>query len=115
MKTTQPALRSHTVWLTAATFVLAITAVATYSETRHRTVQAQEKESAHSAASDQATTLSDQTDLNVTVYNSNIALIRDVRQLTVPTGAISTEIRRHRRHRESRHRPFPFPHRARQT
>jgi hypothetical protein len=87
MKTTQPVLRSHTLWLTAATFVLAITAVATYSETRHRTVQAQEKESAHSAASDQATTLSDQTDLNVTVYNSNIALIRDVRQLTVPTGS----------------------------
>jgi hypothetical protein len=86
MTTTQPALRSHTLWLTA-TFVLAITAVATYSETRHRTGQAQERESAHSAASDQATTLSDQTDLNVTVYNSNIALIRDVRQLTVPTGS----------------------------
>jgi hypothetical protein len=87
MKTTQPTLRSHTLWLTAATFVLAITAVATYSETRHRGGQLQEKESAHSAASDQATTLSDQTDLNVTVYNSNIALIRDVRQLTVPTGS----------------------------
>ena len=87
MKTTQPALRSHTLWFTTATFVLAITAVATYSETRHRTGQAQERESAHSAASDQATTLSDQTDLNVTVYNSNIALIRDVRQLTVPTGS----------------------------
>ena len=87
MKTTQPALRSHTLWFTAATFVLAITAVAAYSETRHRAGQAQEKESARSAASDQATTLSDQTDLNVTVYNSNIALIRDVRQLTVPTGS----------------------------
>ena len=33
-----------------------------------------------------ATTLSDQTDLNVTVYNSNIALVRDVRQLTLPNG-----------------------------
>jgi hypothetical protein len=52
MMTTQPALRSHTLWFTAATFVLAITAVTTYSETRHRTGQAQEKESAHSAASD---------------------------------------------------------------
>src|SRR6202790_765739 len=29
----------------------------------------------------QSTTLSDQTDLNVTVYNSNIALVRDGRQL----------------------------------
>jgi hypothetical protein len=92
MKTTQPALRSHTLWVTAATFFLAITAAATYSETRHRTVQAQEKESAHSAASDQASTLNDQTDLNVTVYNSNIALIRDVRQLTVPTGSFRLKL-----------------------
>jgi len=33
-----------------------------------------------------ATTLSDQTDLAVTVYNSNIALVRDVRQLSLPPG-----------------------------
>lgn len=32
------------------------------------------------------TTLNDQSDLAVTVYNSNIALIRDVRQVTLPTG-----------------------------
>jgi hypothetical protein len=32
------------------------------------------------------TTLADQTDLAVTVYNSNIALVRDVRQLTLPAG-----------------------------
>src|ERR1700736_161128 len=37
----------------------------------------------------QSTTLGDQTDLNVTVYNSNIALVRDVRQLTLPTGTFS--------------------------
>src|ERR1700676_2913866 len=36
-----------------------------------------------------STTLTDQTDLNVTVYNSNIALVRDVRQLTLPTGTFS--------------------------
>lgn len=35
---------------------------------------------------DQSTSLNDQTDLAVTVYNSNIALIRDVRQLQLPTG-----------------------------
>jgi len=34
----------------------------------------------------QRTTLSDQTDLAVTVYNSNIALVHDVRQLTLPAG-----------------------------
>jgi hypothetical protein len=66
---------------------LSITGVAAYSATHRHRVQAQEKESSRPAASDQATTLNDQTGLNVTVYNSNIALIRDVRQLTVPTGA----------------------------
>jgi hypothetical protein len=32
------------------------------------------------------TTIDDQTDLAVTVYNSNIALVRDVRQISVPDG-----------------------------
>lgn len=32
------------------------------------------------------TTLADQCDLAVTVYNSNLALVRDVRQLTLPSG-----------------------------
>src|SRR5262249_15996803 len=32
------------------------------------------------------TSASDQVDLAVTVYNSNIALVRDVRQLALPTG-----------------------------
>jgi len=32
------------------------------------------------------TSLNDQTDLNVTVYNSNIALVRDVRQLVLPAA-----------------------------
>src|SRR5260221_667345 len=46
----------------------------------------QEKESSHSAMADQSTTLADQTDLAVTVYNSNIALVRDVRELHLPRG-----------------------------
>jgi len=50
----------------------------------HRVYAAQEKEAVR--AGDQATSLNDQTELNVTVYNSNIALIRDLRQLTLPTG-----------------------------
>lgn len=33
-----------------------------------------------------STTLDDQVDLALTIYNSNIALIRDVRQLTLPSG-----------------------------
>jgi hypothetical protein len=32
------------------------------------------------------TTLKDQTDLSVTVYNSNLALVRDVRQIDLPAG-----------------------------
>ena len=32
------------------------------------------------------TTLGDQTDLALTVYNSNLSLVRDVRELTLPTG-----------------------------
>ena len=37
-------------------------------------------------------TLKDQTDLAVTVYNSNIALIRDVRQLALPAGMLDLQL-----------------------
>src|SRR5579859_3272607 len=47
---------------------------------------AQEKEGARATGQDQATSLSDQTDLAITVYNSNIALVRDVRNLSLPGG-----------------------------
>ncbi|MBI3264669.1 MAG: hypothetical protein HYZ58_16205, partial [Acidobacteria bacterium] len=33
-----------------------------------------------------ATTQDDQTDLSVTVYNSDIALVRDVREVRLPSG-----------------------------
>lgn len=46
----------------------------------------QEKNPSSASGSDQSTTLNDQADLALTVYNSNIALIRDVRQLQLPTG-----------------------------
>jgi hypothetical protein len=45
-----------------------------------------QKEAAR-AAGDASTSLGDQTELAVTVYNSNIALVRDVRQLNIPSGA----------------------------
>jgi hypothetical protein len=47
---------------------------------------AQEKEAPRATGPDQSTSLNDQTDLNITVYNSNIALVRDVRNLTLPSG-----------------------------
>ena len=39
----------------------------------------------HSPGQD-TTTLDDQIDLSLTVYNSDIALVRDVRRLSLPTG-----------------------------
>jgi hypothetical protein len=48
----------------------------------------QEKE----AQTDHATTLADQTDLSVTVYNSNIALVRDVRNLSLPSGTFRLKL-----------------------
>jgi hypothetical protein len=86
MKIPQPKRTSRLVRLAFAFATLSIAAITAYSATSKRGIQPQEKESPHPTPSDQATTLNDQTDLNVTVYNSNIALIRDVRQLTVPTG-----------------------------
>jgi hypothetical protein len=38
------------------------------------------------AAADTTTTLKDQTDLALTVYNSDLALVRDVRQIDLPAG-----------------------------
>jgi hypothetical protein len=65
---------------------LAASAALVYPATRaSRLHSAQEKEAGR-AAPDQSTSLNDQTDLNVTVYNSNIALVRDVRNLMLPTG-----------------------------
>jgi hypothetical protein len=41
---------------------------------------------AQAADGNVTTTLADQTDLALTVYNSNLSLVRDVRQLTMPSG-----------------------------
>src|SRR5258708_4280218 len=78
-------------WLVvAATLAALLSAGVLYSATRGHRGATQEKEahSAHSdeAIKDQSTSLNDQTDLALTVYNSNICLVRDVRQLTLPAG-----------------------------
>ena len=54
----------------------------------HRTVCASPaaQPSAQAASGNVTTTLTDQTDLALTVYNSNLSLVRDVRQLTLPSG-----------------------------
>jgi hypothetical protein len=50
-------------------------------------VSATQEKTPAPAAVDQASTQADQSDLALTVYNSNVALVRDVRRLTLPTGA----------------------------
>jgi len=54
----------------------------------HRSVSAESAREAPPQAANGAmtTTLADQSDLALTVYNSNLSLVRDVRQLTLPGG-----------------------------
>ncbi len=72
----------------AATAAIAIAGAAAFVPAYHagRKNAGQEKEAGRSASADQTTSLNDQTELAVTVYNSNIALIRDVRELKLPKG-----------------------------
>lgn len=71
----------------AATAAIALAGAAAFVPEFHagKKTAEQDKESSRTAA-DQSTSLSDQTDLAVTVYNSNIALVRDVRELQLPRG-----------------------------
>jgi hypothetical protein len=83
MLTPNPAtkkFRKRTLAVATAVVAIASAAIATHTPAHAR---GQHDADAKNTAT---TTLTDQTDLNVTVYNSNIALIRDVRNLTLPTG-----------------------------
>jgi hypothetical protein len=86
MNTPSQKFRARLPWLAAATLGALLSAGVLYSATRNHHPGTQDKE-AHPSSPDQASNLSDQTDLAITVYNSNIALVRDVRQLTLPTGS----------------------------
>src|SRR5258707_1896739 len=78
---------SRLFWMISALAVLAAGAAIRYPAARgNKVYAAQEKDAARSTAGDQSQSMNDQTDLNVTVYNSNIALVRDVRQLVLPSG-----------------------------
>jgi hypothetical protein len=75
-------------WILSGTVALMAAAALVYpSFLKQQVFAAQDKEAPRATAPDQSTSLSDQTDLNITVYNSNIALVRDVRNITVPSGA----------------------------
>src|SRR5881398_1556264 len=74
-------------WVGLTSMVALLAAVAMlYPAARGNKVYASQEKEAPRATADQTTTLNDQTDLNLTVYNSNIALIRDVRNLALPSG-----------------------------
>jgi hypothetical protein len=83
-------IQSSTRWLCAVSAAAVLTAGAAMpypAAFANRVHATQEKETGRASAADQSTSLNDQTDLNVTVYNSNIALVRDVRNLLLPNGA----------------------------
>ena len=72
--------RKRTIAVATAAVAIASAAIATHTPANARG----QHDSTTNAAT---TTLTDQSDLNVTVYNSNIALVRDVRNLTLPAGS----------------------------
>ena len=53
---------------------------------RSASAQSTPQASAQAPGGAMTTTLADQSDLALTVYNSNLSLVRDVRQLTLPAG-----------------------------
>ena len=84
MPTPKPTAKKFRTRFTAiATTALAVASAAIAT---HTPAHARGQHDSADAKNSATTTLTDQTDLNVTVYNSNIALIRDVRNLTLPTG-----------------------------
>jgi hypothetical protein len=74
-------------WTTAGAMIAIAGAAALVPSYQARRAAGPQEKNSSAPAADQSTALNDQTDLAVTVYNSNIALIRDVRQLQLPTGA----------------------------
>jgi hypothetical protein len=79
--------KQRTVWSLGAAAALLAGAAVMYAAPRgsHQD-RIQEKDAVPDTSPDHATSLNDQTDLSVTVYNSNIALVRDVRSVSLPSG-----------------------------
>jgi hypothetical protein len=92
MKTSLKLTRKRISWAVASLAgTLAITAVCCAAARNHENTPAQEKEAAR-PGEDHSTSLNDQTDLALTVYNSNIALIRDVRNVLLPDGTFRLKL-----------------------
>src|SRR5882724_1948117 len=76
----------RSIWSFAVAGALLAGAAALYAAPRGKQVTSTQEKEARESGGGTATTLNDQTDLSLTVYNSNIELIHDVRNLTVPSG-----------------------------
>ena len=85
MKTLQQFPSFSLWWCAVPALVLGVAVTIVPSYAAHKKGGAQERTAAGNVA-DQSTSQNDQTELSVAVYNSNIALIRDVRQLQLPSG-----------------------------
>jgi hypothetical protein len=77
---------SHVTWRRTAAAALVLAAV--LSTTRASSPAATVSVSGQAGSDVVAATVQDQTDLAVTVYNSNIALVRDVRRVMLPSGTL---------------------------
>lgn len=66
--------------------LIATLACVALAMTRHSVQAAQNAPNSPSQSAAHETTMNDQTDLAVTVYNSNIALVRDTRDVALPSG-----------------------------
>jgi hypothetical protein len=85
--------RPRTMWSLGVAAALLTGAAVMYAAPRgNRDGRIQEKEAARDTSQDHATGLNDQTELSVTVYNSNIALVRDVRNLSLPSGVFRLKL-----------------------
>src|SRR5256885_342818 len=80
--------------IAAVAIVLAIPAFSLFRAPHGESVHAASQADAYksSSGSEQATSLNDQSDLALTIYNSNIALVRDVRRLNLPAGAFRLKL-----------------------
>jgi hypothetical protein len=73
-------------WVAAGAAIALAGAAAFVPSFQARKKSTEQEKSGQTSVADQSTTQNDQSDLAVTVYNSNISLVRDVRQLQLPAG-----------------------------
>ena len=91
MKNPKSSCSLRSSWRLAAGIAALAMAVGFAPTKSHADPAPQERETGR-AIPDQSTGLKDQTELAVTVYNSNIALIRDVRNVTLPDGTFRLKL-----------------------